>query len=212
VDGGRLLLGDWTRVVRDGIDVARAVPLVGALVVGLSGARSGLGELIVCGVAAVVVRFVNLPRLYDLSFVLAMNLQGWAQVSGAYDAISWFDHFAHVMIPLLSAPVLYVVLARLDVVPDPKDDTTGRHYVGIFVMTLALGMALGSAWEMVEWTSDHVAGTHLQKGNTDTVSDLLADSIGAAAGGGLLVVWSIKGWGTVRRLPGEAAEAALESG
>jgi uncharacterized membrane protein YjdF len=206
-----LLLGDWTPAVRDGIDVLRVFPLVGALVLGLLGDVSGLGVLIACGVAAVLVRFVSLPRVYDLSFVLAMNLQGWAQASGAYDAISWFDSFAHGMIPLLSAPVLYIVLARLEVVPQPKDRTTRRHYVGIFVVTLALGMALGAAWEMVEWTSDHVAGTHLQKGNSDTVGDLLADTVGAAGGGALLVVWAREGWGTTRRLPAEMAERALAS-
>jgi len=38
--------------------------------------------------------------------------------------------------------------------------------------------------------------------NDDTVTDLVADGSGALVGGGLLVLWNVKGWGSVRRIPG----------
>ena len=55
MDARRLVLGDWTPVVRDGIDVLRLVILGGALayaVAGLPGAASLLAAL---GVAAVTI-------------------------------------------------------------------------------------------------------------------------------------------------------------
>jgi hypothetical protein len=34
------------------------------------------------------------------------------------------------------------------------------------------------------------------------VSDLVSDTVGAVAGGLLLVAWTKYGWGSVRRIPG----------
>jgi hypothetical protein len=104
---------------------------------------------------------------------------------------------------MLCCQVAYIGLARLDVVPDPRDDTSTRHYWGIFVVTFALGVAIGGLWEIVEWSSDNLFGSELQLSNDDTVGDLIADSLGAATGGALLVVWARYGWGSVRRIPGD---------
>lgn len=197
------LLGDWNRVVRDPIDLLRATFLVGAVWFAVSGDVKGVANLLVAGVAVLLARAVNLPRLYDLCFVLAMYLTGWGEALGLYDLISWYDNLVHFTVPLLGAPVAYIALARLDVLPDPRDDTDKRHYIGIFVVTLALGLAIGAVWEMVEWSSDGVVGSNLQLGNDDTVGDLVADGSGSVRGAALLVVWTVYGWGSVRRIPGE---------
>jgi uncharacterized membrane protein YjdF len=120
-----------------------------------------------------------------------------------YDAIGWYDAVVHALVPLFGAPCVYIALARLDVVPDPADETTLKHYVGMFVTTLALGLALGAVWELAEWFSDGVFGSELQEGLRDTNGDLLADACGSVAGGAILVVWARYGWGSVRRIPGE---------
>jgi uncharacterized membrane protein YjdF len=133
-----------------------------------------------------------------------MVLTGWGEATGLYDAVPWYDNLVHFLVPLLGAPVVYVALARLDVLPDPKDETHARHYVGIFVVTLALGLAIGAVWEIAEYFSDRVLGSQLSLGNADTVGDLLADGLGAVLGAALLVAWSAFGWGSVRRVPGES--------
>jgi hypothetical protein len=71
------------------------------------------------------------------------------------------------------------------------------------IVTFALGVAIGGLWEIVEWSSDNVAGSSLQIDNDDTVGDLIADSLGSLAGAALLVAWARWGWGSVRRVPGE---------
>jgi hypothetical protein len=197
-------MGDWGRVVRDPIDVLRLAFFVGAAVFAVFGDVGGVANLLVGGIALVVARLVNLPRLYDLGFTLAMILTGFGEALGLYDAWKGYDNVVHFVTPMLSSQVAYIALARLEVLPDPRDDTSTPHYVGIFVVTFALGVAIGALWEIVEWASDNTLGSSLQLDNDDTVGDLIADSLGAAVGGAGLVAWTVYGWGSVRRIPGES--------
>ena len=202
MDTRRLLLGDWTPVVRDGIDVLRLLLLGGALAYALAGRGGAAALLAFLGAITVLARLVNLPRVYDLSLTLAMALQGFGEVWGLYDRFVRFDDLVHVTLPLLTSPVVYIALARLDVVPDPRDETHVRHYVGIAVVTAALGIAIGGLWEIWEWRSDAWFGTNLSESNDDTNGDLVRDTLGSLVGAALLVVWARFGWGSVRRIPG----------
>ncbi|PRY39384.1 hypothetical protein LY71_12153 [Geodermatophilus tzadiensis] len=202
MDRRTLLLGDWTPVVRDGIDVLRLLVLGGAVAYAAAGNWGSAGVLAVLGSVTLVARLVNLPRLYDLSLTLGMALQGFGETFGLYDQWVRFDDLVHFTLPMLTAPVVYIALARLDVVPDPRDETHVRHYVGIAVVTAALGIAVGALWELYEWRSDAWWGTQLSESNDDTNGDLLRDTLGSLVGAGLLVVWARFGWGSVRRIPG----------
>ncbi|WP_370616781.1 hypothetical protein [Mumia sp. Pv 4-285] len=203
MDGRTLLLGDWTPLVRDGIDVLRlglVLATGAALVLGDSGAALALGF---AAALALLARVVNLPRMYDLGFVLVLTLHATGESLGWYDSLEWFDRVVHVVLPCLVAPVLYIGLARLEVLPDPRDDTHPRHYVGIAVVAFCLGMAVGGLWEIVEFSSDGVLDTALSEGNADTVGDLVADAVGSLVGAVLLVAWAVWGWGSVRRVSGD---------
>jgi hypothetical protein len=203
MDRRRLLLGDWNPWIRDPIDVLRALLVVGAIAFAIAGDGRGALILALAGATAWAVRPVLLPRVYDLCVVLALTLQSWGEALGLYDTVRWFDSVVHFTVPLLGAPVLYIVLARLEVAPDPRDETHTRHYVGMAILTFALGGAIGAIWEIVEWTSDNVFGSELQESNDDTVYDLMADTAGALCGAVLLVCWARFSWGSVRRIPGE---------
>ena len=207
-----LVLGDWNPWIRDPIDVVRLLLVLGAIA--FLAAADTAGALLLGGAGALTwaVRPLQLPRAYDACFVAALALQAVGEALGAYDSISWFDNVAHFSLPFFLAPTLYIALARADVVPDPKDDTELRHYIGIFVVTFALGVALGGLWEIWEWISDHTFGSSLQLGLGDTVGDLVADTAGAAAGAALLVLWARYGWGSVRRIPGENRYEDTEAG
>jgi uncharacterized membrane protein YjdF len=202
VDTRTLLLGDWTPVIRDGIDILRLLLVGGAVVYAVSGRPGAAALLATLGLITVVARLVNLPRVYDLSVTAAMALQGFGETLGFYDAFLRFDDVVHFTLPMLTAPVVYIALARLDVVPDPRDETHRQHYVGMAVVTAALGIAIGALWEIYEWRSDAWFGTYLSEGNDDTNGDLVRDTLGSLAGAALLVVWARFGWGSVRRIPG----------
>ena len=202
MDTRRLLLGDWNRVVRDGIDVLRLVMLAGCIGFAVAGDTGGAVVMGILTAVALFGRLVHLPRVYDLCLTLGMALQGFGEAFGVYDQFVHFDDLVHVTLPLLTAPVVYIALARLDVVPDPRDETHLQHYAGIFVVTLSLGIAIGALWEIYEFHSDAWLGTNLSESNVDTVGDLVRDTAGSVLGAALLVVWARFGWGSVRRIPG----------
>jgi hypothetical protein len=204
MSGRTLVLGDWGRVVRDPIDLLRAAFFAGALVFAIRGELGGVANLLVAGGALLVARAVNLPRLYDLGFTIALILTGWGEALGLYDAWKPYDNVVHFVVPMLCSQVAYIALARIEVLPDMREQFTPHRYAGIFTVTMALGVAIGGIWEIFEYTSDMLFGSNLQLSNRDTVGDLIADTLGSATGGALLVAWTKYGWGSVRRVPGQS--------
>jgi uncharacterized membrane protein YjdF len=198
-----LVLGDWGRVVRDPLDVLRLAFLAGAVAFAAAGDAKGTFNLLLGFAVLVAARLANLPRLYDLAVVVAMCFTQVGEALGLYDSIGWYDRVVHFVVPMLSSQVVYLCLARLDVLPDPRQETVRRHEAGMLIVTFALGLAIGALWEVFEWASDGVFGSDLSQGNTDTVGDLVADATGSLAGGALMVLWARRGWGSVRRIPGE---------
>ena len=122
MDGRKLLLGDWTPPVRDGIDVLRLALVIAAVAALVAGNVNGALAFGFAAAFALLARVVNLPRLYDFGFVVVLTLHAAGEAFGWYDSLAWFDRVVHVVLPCLVAPVLYIGLARLDVLPDPRDD------------------------------------------------------------------------------------------
>lgn len=200
--------GDWGWLVRDPLDLWRAALVLAAVVLLVRrGVDGGTVTFVVVAVIAVAVRPLLPPLLYDLLLLVALTLQGIGEASGAYDSLAWFDRVVHFVVPLLASGVLYVALVRLDVLPDPRDDTGWRHHLGIALVTFALGAASGAVWELYEWASDAGFGSELQESNDDTVGDLLMDCLGALSAALLLVLWTVRGLGSVRQVPGTDLEA-----
>lgn len=202
MEAREVLLGDWSRWLRDPMDLLRLSYVVGVPVVWLARADFPL-NLTISAIAVVAVRFLLLPRFYDLAFCLALGLTGWGDALGLYERVGFYDIVVHTLASFFLAPVFYVVLARADVLPDLKDVKTAHHFVGVFVVTVALGLAVGAVSEMAEFAFDHFLGTNLAKSERDTATDLMVDGLGAVAGAALLVAWATYGWGSVRRVPGE---------
>lgn len=196
-------MGDWSPIVRDPLDVLRLAFAAGAVAFAAAGDAAGAFNLALAFAVLVAARLANLPRLYDLAVIVALAFTQGGEALNLYDAIAWYDRVVHVVVPMLASQVLYLCLARVEVMPDPTQETLPRHEAGMFVAVFALGLAVGALWEIFEWTSDGLFGTQLSEGNTDTVGDLIADACGSLAGGALMVLWAERGWGSVRRIPGE---------
>ncbi len=199
----KVVLGDWNRFVRDPLDLIRIAFVVLLVVFAVQGDVKGTFNLAIACLLGFLGRAVQLPRLYDLALLLAMVFTMVGEAFGLYDSITWYDRLVHTVVPLLTAQVMYIGLARLEVLPDLRDETGNRRLWGIFIVTAALGIAIGAVWEVFEFTSDGAFGSNLSEGNTDTVGDLIADSAGSLAGAGLLVLYAKRGWGSVKRIPGE---------
>jgi len=197
-----LLLGDWSRPVRDPIDLLRIAYVVGVPLVAVLRHDYPL-NLTISAVAVWAIRPLLLPRPYDLAFCLGLGLTGWGDALGLYERFAYYDLVVHTLAPFFLAPVFYIVLARAEVLPDLREPSTPHHYAGVFLVTFALGLAVGAVWEIIEYSSDRFLGSGLATSERDTATDLMVDALGSALGGALLVVWSVRGWGSVRRIPGE---------
>src|SRR4029453_14150805 len=172
----KVLLGDWWRWVRDPIDVLRLIFIGAALVWGLTG--HPWTQVVGASLVLVLARIANLPRFYDFSLIVAMTLVGWGEALGIYDSWRYYDNVVHTTVPLLLTGLIYVCLIRLEVAPELRELKSGRQRVGFFLNVLLMGMAIGAAWEIVEWTLDTTTGSHLIISTTDTATDLIWDTIG----------------------------------
>jgi len=209
----RLVYGDWWWALRDPLDVLRLAFVGGTVAFALMGRSTAVG-LTAASALLLVCRIVDLPRRFDLAVIVAMTLIAWGTALGLYGDYPFYDDVVHGAAPFFYAPVLYLVLVRLEVLVDPARTSVPRHHAGVFVSTLALGMAVGAGYEVIEWVSDSLLGTHLVKSADDTGSDLLEGALGSCAGAGLAALWSVRGWSTRRtpdaeRVPGRGVASGL---
>lgn len=188
-------------LLREPADVLRAALLVGALLMSALGEFDESVRLLGTFLVLVVARLLNPPQLFDLLFAIGMSLQGWGNALDLFDLWGWYNKVVHFALPLGSAPVLYIVLARLDVVHDLHERCHQRLAAGVVIIATALVSTVGALYEVWELFIHHVLDAPIDVGYTDTVTDLLDNSLGGLVGGLLLAWWGTRGGGTSRRAP-----------
>lgn len=203
-----MFLGDWNPWIRDPVDVLRLSYLAAALGEWASGdfgagVRFGLTFLLV-----VAPRLLNTPRPFDFAFTIAMAFQGWGNALHLFDKLHWYDTVVHFVLPCATAPLLYIVLARLKLVPDLNQRQRPHQRLALVIVSLAFGLSVGAVYEMWEWVDNHALGGDHAVGYDDTIKDLADDGIGSLVGGALLLLWSSRGWRTSRRLPADQLPAS----
>jgi uncharacterized membrane protein HdeD (DUF308 family)/uncharacterized membrane protein YjdF len=200
-DRRRLVYGDWSWLVRDGLDVLRFAFIAGTIVFAVQG-RSTAVALTAASAVLLVARVVDLPRWFEFGLIVAMSLIAWGTALSLYGSWFYYDKIVHGLSPVGYVPVLYIALVRLGVVPDPGEAIRERRVArisGIFIVTLAVGVAVGGFYESIEWFEDKFLGGHFVGGLWDTETDLLCDEGGSLVGAAFLTVWALRGW-TSRRI------------
>ena len=197
----KVFLGDWSRLVRDPLDVARIIFIAATIVWGLAGGP--VTVVVAASVVLVLARIVSLPRFYDFSLIVVMILLAWGEVLGVYDSLSFYDNIVHFTVPLLVTGMIYLLLVRLGVLPELSDLKQVHQKFGFFLTVLMMGMAIGAGWEIIEWTLDSTTGSNLVVSTTDTATDLIWDTMGATGSAIVLVLWSLGGH-SLKRRPGAA--------
>ena len=212
VDWPRIIYGDWTWFVRDWLDVLRLLFIAGTIVFAVQG-RPDAAALTAASVVLLIARIVDLPRWFDFGLTVAMSLIAWGTALHLYGHWQYYDKVVHGISPVAYAPVLYIALVRLGVVPDPGDAIRDRRVpriAGIFIVTFAVGLAVGAFYENIEWIEDKfgILGGHFVKGLWDTETDLLCDTSGSLVGAAFITVWSLRGWSSRRVTVHAVAPAA----
>jgi uncharacterized membrane protein HdeD (DUF308 family) len=201
-DWPRIIYGDWTWFIRDWLDVLR-VAFIGGTIVFAAQGRSDVTALAAASIVLLIARMIDLPRWFDFGLTVAMSLIAWGTALSLYGHWFYYDKVVHSLSPMAYTPVLYIVLVRLGVVPDPADAIRERRVariVGIFIIAFAVGLAVGAFYENIEWIEDKfdILGGHFVKGLWDTETDLLCDTAGSLAGATFLTVWALRGWSSRR--------------
>jgi uncharacterized membrane protein HdeD (DUF308 family) len=201
-DWPRIIYGDWTWFIRDWIDILR-VAFIGGTIVFAAQGRSDVVALAAASIVLLIARIIDLPRWFDFGLTVAMSLIAWGTALGLYGHWFYYDKVVHGLSPMAYTPVLYIVLVRLGVVPDPADAIRERRVAriaGIFIIAFAVGLAVGAFYENIEWIEDKfgILGGHFVKGLWDTETDLLCDTTGSLVGATFLTVWALRGWSSRR--------------
>ena len=201
-DWPRIIYGDWTWFIRDWLDVLR-VAFIGGTIVFAAQGRSDVTALAAASIVLLIARIIDLPRWFDFGLTVAMSLIAWGTALGLYGHWFYYDKVVHGLSPMAYTPVLYIVLVRLGVVPDPADAIRERRVAriaGIFIIAFAVGLAVGAFYENIEWIEDKfgILGGHFVKGLWDTETDLLCDTTGSLVGATFLTLWALRGWSSRR--------------
>jgi hypothetical protein len=132
-------------------------------------------------------RFLRLPVLFDVAFLVAWTLQELGQVAGFWGRFPWWDTLVHTALPAVLAPTGVILLIRAGALPDVLRPVTRIQTIGAVMLVFLVAGGFGSVYEIYEWSSDSHLGTHYQPDNNDTMTDMTANVIGGLAGGILLV-------------------------
>ena len=193
-----LVLGDWHPLLRDPLDVMRSSFAGAAIAFLLGGELEYAIRLAFTFLVLVVAQRLQLPRRFDLLFIVAMALQAWGNALRLFEDVYWWDNLVHLVLPLASVPVLYVLLLRLGMVNDLGDERHRRHRIGFAIFAIGMGLSIGALYEIYEYVIHNYLHADIAIGYADTVDDLALDTAGSLIGGAFLMLSSRLGWSTVR--------------
>lgn len=108
---------------------------------------------------------------------LAVTVSILGYVLNWYEQFSWFDEIVHAFTIFAIALLLTVYLYGVAL-------TGARTYPVLFVIAVvSLGLAVGSIWEVAEWIYDQLVRRNAILGKTDTIIDLVMDTLGGVVAG-----------------------------
>jgi hypothetical protein len=170
----------------DAVRAAAAVSLLVALA--RFGPVVGAVFLLVLG-GTMLARALGAPRVLDLGCGATTLAAAWAAALDWYRAVGWLDLAVHLVATGLVAALAHLALVRLGR-SAPADGAAPRRR-GAGVVTAALGVALATLWELGEHLGNALLDDRIQVGWTDTVGDLAAGTLGAAAAGALVAAGAL---------------------
>jgi disulfide bond formation protein DsbB len=92
-DRRRLVYGDWSWLVRDGLDVIRLAFFGGTIAFAVQG-RSTAVALTAASVVLLIARIVDLPRWFDFGLIMAMTLIAYGTALGLYGNATRVDRWS----------------------------------------------------------------------------------------------------------------------
>ncbi|WP_088069816.1 hypothetical protein [Gottfriedia luciferensis] len=141
---------------------------------------------------SVVVALVPLilDKFFKIRFKLSIIISYFAFLIGSqclgsmlkFYSLGWWDSFLHFLSGVL---VAFLAIDLMEKLTTEKSRSEMSPFF-IFIFIFAFGVFCGTLWEIWEFSGDHLLGSTMQGGgNFDTMTDLIADTIGAF----IIAVW-----------------------
>lgn len=156
-------------------------------------ARGQTGDAIALVVTFAVLHvpwLLRLPLVFDVAFLVVWTLQELGQVAGFWGRFEWWDTLVHGAMPAVLAPTAFLLLVRVDVLPNLFAARGTRATIGAVMVVFLIAAGFGSVYEIYEWFADVHFGMHYQPDNTDTMTDITANAVGGLVGGLWLAAWA----------------------
>ena len=154
--------------------LAAAGPLalwLGALAFAAAGGRAGALVLALSAVPATAIVILDHGGRTTVAVVAVLTAAAWGSASSVV-AQRWpWDKLEHLLLALCFCRWL-----------GDRPETVNARWRMVAAAAVGVTMACAVAWEIVEWLTDRVAGTHMSPSAADTLTDLLAGLVGALAG------------------------------
>lgn len=109
-------------------------------------------------------------------FIAALTFQLAGMAIGFMGMDDNYDKVAHFLLPATGAPILYALLAELNILKPLKT-------FGLVFTIFAIGVAAEAVWEIIEYLIDMSAQSGLQRTLTDTILDMVMAVFGSLLGG-----------------------------
>lgn len=161
---------EWTA------DIVRGIGVASVIAAALWWSLTDAGILAFALPALLLPRFVGVRAWVDILYGCIILIAAWSNVLGLYETVPWWDLLVHFACTGVLAAMLYLVLARCSVVPLPPP-ARGTARTPIVIVT-ALGLALSSVWEMVEWFGWRYISDEIYVSYQDTIGDMALGALG----------------------------------
>lgn len=182
----RWLPTDWLRVA-----IAVSVPAASLV----AGGPAAAAMLLALG-GTMALRFARVSVTADIVGQAVLGGSAWFAAIGAYQVVPGLDLASHLASGAVLALLARTILLRTGLLPTGPGGSAAR----VLHVTTAVA-TLGLLWELGEWAGHALIAPDIGVGYEDTLTDLVADAIGA-----LVAVIAVEA--RERRERGRAAAAA----
>ena len=129
------------------------------------------------GIALILIMIFTyrLPiHLCLLSILFCIAANGLGSIVGLYKMFALYDNIIHYISGILLSAIGYYVIGMIA----EKQQVHLTFFIHI-IFTLFFGIACAGLWEIYEFSVDQLLNLSMQGNNIDTMSDIVAGSLGA---------------------------------
>ncbi|ANJ27119.1 hypothetical protein [Agromyces aureus] len=174
-------------VVAIAADGVRLLAIASVLVAGIGWGAVQASIFMLALLGALAPRALGIRPSVDLGIVLIALLAAWSNIFDLYTEVFGWDKLVHVA---LTAAVTVIVMAAAQQTGSLRPTFHGPT---VIALATAIGLALGSIWEMLEWAGYTFTDAVVFVGYDDTIGDLMADGVGGLIAGLLLPTATARG-------------------